>query len=125
METKKDVFEEVRAIFDVSGWRQRASREVFRYSRCNVVPKPVQKPPHPPSGMACSQPPTIERAGQHGSSARWVSSSSAPTRRTPAHAYYNAITKRLKKLADYQINPNMALVTFFMCAKTDEEAGAP
>jgi alkanesulfonate monooxygenase SsuD/methylene tetrahydromethanopterin reductase-like flavin-dependent oxidoreductase (luciferase family) len=38
------------------------------------------------------------------------------------HAYYNAITKRLKKLADYEINPNMALVSFFMCAKTDEEA---
>jgi hypothetical protein len=28
----------------------------------------------------------------------------------------------LKKLADYEINPNMALVSFFMCAKTDEEA---
>jgi alkanesulfonate monooxygenase SsuD/methylene tetrahydromethanopterin reductase-like flavin-dependent oxidoreductase (luciferase family) len=40
------------------------------------------------------------------------------------HAYYNAITKRLKKLADYRINPNMALVSFFMCAKTDEEARA-
>ena len=40
------------------------------------------------------------------------------------HAYYNAITKRLKKLADYEINPNMALVSFFMCAKTDEEARA-
>jgi alkanesulfonate monooxygenase SsuD/methylene tetrahydromethanopterin reductase-like flavin-dependent oxidoreductase (luciferase family) len=38
------------------------------------------------------------------------------------HAYYNAITKRLKKLADYEINPNMALVSFFMCAETDEEA---
>ena len=38
------------------------------------------------------------------------------------HAYYNAITKRLKKLADYTINPNIALVSFFMCCKTDEEA---
>jgi len=40
------------------------------------------------------------------------------------HAYYNAITKRLKKLADYDINPNMALCRVFMCAKTDEEARA-
>jgi alkanesulfonate monooxygenase SsuD/methylene tetrahydromethanopterin reductase-like flavin-dependent oxidoreductase (luciferase family) len=40
------------------------------------------------------------------------------------HAYYNAMTKRLAKLADYEINPNMALVSFFMCAKTDEEARA-
>ena len=38
------------------------------------------------------------------------------------HAYYNAITKRLDKLADYTINPNIALVSFFMCCKTDEEA---
>ena len=30
----------------------------------------------------------------------------------------------MKKLADYVINPNMALVSFFMCAKTDEEARA-
>ena len=30
----------------------------------------------------------------------------------------------MKKLADYEINPNMALVSFFMCAKTDEEARA-
>jgi hypothetical protein len=30
----------------------------------------------------------------------------------------------LNKLADYVINPNMALVSFFMCAKTDEEARA-
>jgi hypothetical protein len=34
------------------------------------------------------------------------------------------MTKRLRKLADYQINPNMALVSFFMCARTDEEARA-
>jgi hypothetical protein len=40
------------------------------------------------------------------------------------HTYYNAITKWLKKLADYEINLNMALVSFFMCAKTDEEARA-
>ena len=32
--------------------------------------------------------------------------------------------KRLDKLADYQTNPNMALVSYFMCAKTDEEAYA-
>ena len=37
-------------------------------------------------------------------------------------AYYNAMTKRLDKLCDYPINPNIALVSYFMCAKTDEEA---
>ena len=38
------------------------------------------------------------------------------------HAYYNAFVKRQKKLADYTSNPNLALVSFFMCAPTDEEA---
>ena len=40
------------------------------------------------------------------------------------HAYYNAFVKRQRKLADYKTNPNIALVSFFMCAKTDEEARA-
>ena len=43
-----------------------------------------------------------------------------------AHAwvncYYNSITKRLNKLCEYPANPNIALVSNFMCAPTDEEA---
>ena len=34
------------------------------------------------------------------------------------------MTKRLDKLADYPVNPNIALVSMFMCAETDEEARA-
>jgi len=34
-------------------------------------------------------------------------------------AYYNSVTKRLDKLADYQINPNMGLVSYFICAGQD------
>jgi alkanesulfonate monooxygenase SsuD/methylene tetrahydromethanopterin reductase-like flavin-dependent oxidoreductase (luciferase family) len=74
--------------------------------------------------MACSQLPTIERAGQHGFGALGFQFVSADAAHAWVHAYYNAITKRLQKLADYNINPNMALVSFFMCAKTDEEARA-
>ena len=74
--------------------------------------------------MACSQLPTIERAGQCGFGALGFQFVSADAAHAWVHAYYNAITKRLKKLADYEINPNMALVSFFMCAKTDEEARA-
>jgi alkanesulfonate monooxygenase SsuD/methylene tetrahydromethanopterin reductase-like flavin-dependent oxidoreductase (luciferase family) len=36
--------------------------------------------------------------------------------------YYNSYVKRLEKLCDYQTNPNIALVSGFMCAPTDEEA---
>jgi alkanesulfonate monooxygenase SsuD/methylene tetrahydromethanopterin reductase-like flavin-dependent oxidoreductase (luciferase family) len=74
--------------------------------------------------MACSQLPTIERAGRHGFGALGFQFVSADAAHAWVHAYYNAMTKRLAKLADYEINPNMALVSFFMCAKTDEEARA-
>jgi alkanesulfonate monooxygenase SsuD/methylene tetrahydromethanopterin reductase-like flavin-dependent oxidoreductase (luciferase family) len=38
------------------------------------------------------------------------------------HAYYNAFVKRQERLTDYQPNANIALVSYFMCAETDEEA---
>jgi alkanesulfonate monooxygenase SsuD/methylene tetrahydromethanopterin reductase-like flavin-dependent oxidoreductase (luciferase family) len=38
------------------------------------------------------------------------------------NAYYNAYTKHLDKLCDYQTNPNIAVVSGFMLADTDEEA---
>ena len=38
------------------------------------------------------------------------------------HAYYNSFVLRQKKLADYQANCNIAMVSYFMCAETDEEA---
>lgn len=125
METKKEVFEEaVQAIFPM--FRDAGSEHHGKYFDIplrNVVPKPVQKP-HPPLWMVCSQLPTIERAGRHGFGALGFQFVSADAAHAWVHAYYNAMTKRLHKLADYEINPNMALVSFFMCAKTDEEARA-
>ncbi|MHC2287840.1 alkanesulfonate monooxygenase SsuD/methylene tetrahydromethanopterin reductase-like flavin-dependent oxidoreductase (luciferase family) [Bradyrhizobium barranii subsp. barranii] len=125
METKKEVFEEaVQAIFPM--FKDAGSEHHGKYFDIplrNVVPKPVQKP-HPPLWMACSQLPTIERAGRHGFGALGFQFVSADAAHAWVHAYYNAMTKRLHKLADYEINPNMALVSFFMCAKTDEEARA-
>src|SRR5580693_4912446 len=109
METKKEVFEEaVRAIFPMfkeCGCEHHG--KYFDIPLRNVVPKPVQKP-HPPLWMACSQLPTIERAGQNGFGALGFQFVSADAAHAWVHAYYNGITKRLKKLADYQINPNMA-----------------
>jgi alkanesulfonate monooxygenase SsuD/methylene tetrahydromethanopterin reductase-like flavin-dependent oxidoreductase (luciferase family) len=40
------------------------------------------------------------------------------------HAYYNAFTKDQELLCDYVPNPNIAVVSQFMCAPTDEEAQA-
>jgi alkanesulfonate monooxygenase SsuD/methylene tetrahydromethanopterin reductase-like flavin-dependent oxidoreductase (luciferase family) len=123
MEDKREVFEEaVRAIFPM--FREGGCEHHGKYFDIplrNVIPKPLQKP-HPPLWMACSQLDTIERAGRCGFGALGFQFVSADAAHAWVHAYYNAMTKRLTKLADYTINPNIALVSFFMCAKTDEEA---
>ena len=38
------------------------------------------------------------------------------------HRYYTELTQHLDKLADYPVNPNIAMVSGFMCAPTDEQA---
>ncbi|MCX7380781.1 MAG: LLM class flavin-dependent oxidoreductase [Alphaproteobacteria bacterium] len=93
----------------------------FKMPLRNVLPKPIQRP-HPPLWVACSQLDTIEMAGRRGLGALAFQFLSADAAHAWVHAYYNAITKRLDRLADYQINPNIALVSYFMCAETDEEA---
>lgn len=93
----------------------------FNFPLRNVVPKPKQKP-HPPLWTACSQLETIAYAGRRGLGALGFQFVSADAAHAWVHSYYNAITKRLDKLADYPVNPNIALVSMFMCAKTDEEA---
>jgi alkanesulfonate monooxygenase SsuD/methylene tetrahydromethanopterin reductase-like flavin-dependent oxidoreductase (luciferase family) len=93
----------------------------FKMPLRNVLPKPLQRP-HPPLWVACSQLETIEMAGRRGLGALAFQFLSADAAHAWVHAYYNAITKRLDRLADYQINPNIALVSYFMCARTDEEA---
>src|SRR6185436_9222001 len=122
---KRAVWEDaVRAIipmFTSEAWEYYG--EYFDFPLRNVLPKPFQKP-HPPLWVACSQLETIEMAGRRGIGALGFQFVSAEAAHAWVHAYYNAFTKRLDKLADYEINPNMALVSFFMCAKTDEEARA-
>jgi alkanesulfonate monooxygenase SsuD/methylene tetrahydromethanopterin reductase-like flavin-dependent oxidoreductase (luciferase family) len=123
MDDKRAVFDEaVQAIFPM--FKDGASEHHGKYFDMpyrHVLPKPLQKP-HPPIWMACSQLDTIARAGQCGFGALGFQFVSADAAHAWVHAYYNAITKRLTRLADYTINPNIALVSFFMCAKTDEEA---
>ncbi len=95
--------------------------QYFDFPLRNVLPKPRQKP-HPPLWTACSQLPTIAYAGEKGIGALGFQFVSADAAHAWVHAYYNGLTKRLSKLADYPTNPNIALVSMFMCARTDEEA---
>jgi hypothetical protein len=37
-------------------------------------------------------------------------------------AYYNELLKRRQQITDYQINPNIAVASYFMCAPTDKLA---
>jgi alkanesulfonate monooxygenase SsuD/methylene tetrahydromethanopterin reductase-like flavin-dependent oxidoreductase (luciferase family) len=95
--------------------------EFFDFPLRNVLPKPRQKP-HPPLWVACSQLETIEMAGRRGLGALAFQFISADAAKAWVHAYYNAYLTQLDKLCDYQANPNIAVVSAFMCAETDEEA---
>ena len=123
MEEKRAIWEDaVRAIIPMFGEGGVSyDGRYFKFPLRNVVPKPLQKP-HPPLWVACSQLETIEMAGRRGMGALGFQFVSADAAHAWVHAYYNAITKRLDKLTDYRINPNIALVSMFMCAETDEEA---
>jgi alkanesulfonate monooxygenase SsuD/methylene tetrahydromethanopterin reductase-like flavin-dependent oxidoreductase (luciferase family) len=93
----------------------------FDFPLRNVLPKPLQKP-HPPLWVACSQLETIEMAGSRGMGALGFQFLTADMAHAWVHAYYNSFVNNLDKLADYATNPNIALVSGFMCAETDEEA---
>jgi alkanesulfonate monooxygenase SsuD/methylene tetrahydromethanopterin reductase-like flavin-dependent oxidoreductase (luciferase family) len=122
-DNKREIFEEaVQAILPM--FKPGASEHHGKYFDMplrTVVPKPMQKP-HPPLWVACSQLDTLAKCGEWGMGALGFQFVSADAAHAWVHAYYNAFVKRQKKLADYRANPNIALVSFFMCAKTDEEA---
>src|SRR5215210_4810131 len=95
----------------------------FDFPTRNVVPKPYQKP-HPPLWVACSQLETIEMAAHRGLGALGFQFVSGDAARAWVNHYYRTYTRELELLTDYEPNPNIALVSGFMCAPTDEEAQA-
>ena len=112
-----------RHLPDVQGRRQRASRQVFRHAAPQRAAQAGYQKPHPPLWVARSQLETLGRnAARNGTGALGFQFVSADAAHAWVHAYYNAFVKRQQKLADYVTNPNIALVSFFMCAPTDEEA---
>jgi alkanesulfonate monooxygenase SsuD/methylene tetrahydromethanopterin reductase-like flavin-dependent oxidoreductase (luciferase family) len=92
-------------------------REIWEDALRCIIPKP-----HPPLWVACSALETIEMAGRRGLGALGFQFLSADAAHAWVHAYYNNFVKRQEKLTDYKTNPNIALVSYFMCAETDEEA---
>ncbi|MFN0146865.1 MAG: LLM class flavin-dependent oxidoreductase [Dehalococcoidia bacterium] len=120
---KRAVWEEaVQAIIPMFGDEGTEHHgEYFDFPLRNVLPKPYQKP-HPPLWVACSQLETIEMAGRRGIGALGFQFVNSEAARAWVNAYYNNFTKHQEKLAAYEANPNIAVVSGFMCAPTDEEA---
>ena len=97
--------------------------QYYDFPARNVIPKPYQKP-HPPLWVACSNIQTIGKAGEWGMGALGFTFVTPEAARAWVHKYYNNLLNNPAKLTDYPSNPNVAMVSGFMCAPTDEEAEA-
>jgi len=121
--SKRDRWEEaVKAIipmFTKESWEFHG--EYHDFPARNVIPKPYQKP-HPPLWVACSNIKTIGQAGEWGMGALGFTFVSPDAATAWVNKYYNNLLHRPNRLTDYPVNPNIAMVSGFMCAETDEEA---
>lgn len=123
---KRDMYEEgLRALLPCfTSTDYEFHGKYWDFPRRNVLPKPRQLP-HPPLWVACSNLNTIEYAASHGIGALGFQFASPDGARAWVNRYYNIISSdRVEKLCEYQTNPNLAIVSGFMCAATDEEARA-
>ncbi len=122
---KREVFDEaVQALIPMlsdSPYGSEFHGKFFDFPLRTVIPKPRQKP-HPPLWVACSQYKTIERAGSLGMGALGFQFLSVEAAVAWVHAYYRAFVNHPQKLADYQTNPNIAMVSALMCSTSEEEA---
>ena len=86
----------------------------------NVVPKPMQKP-HPPVWVACSRRETIHLAAQKGIGALTFAFINPEEATHWVDDYYTTLANECVPIGD-AVNANVAAVTTFMCAPTEEEA---
>ena len=86
----------------------------------NVVPKPVQKP-HPPMWLACSTRQTIHLAAKLGLGALTFAFVDPAEATQWVTDYYETFKTECVPIAQ-AVNPNIAMVTGFMCHDNAEEA---
>lgn len=123
---KRDIYEEgFRAMLPCFTSTDYAfDGKYWQWPRRNVLPKPLQTP-HPPLWVACSNLNTIKYAARKGIGALGFQFASPEGAKAWVNKYYNLISSdEVDKLCDYEMNPNIAIVSGFMCAETDEEARA-
>jgi alkanesulfonate monooxygenase SsuD/methylene tetrahydromethanopterin reductase-like flavin-dependent oxidoreductase (luciferase family) len=87
----------------------------------NVVPKPRQKP-HPPVWVACSRRETIHLAAQRGIGALSFSFIEPAEAKAWVDDYYATLASDECVPAGFSVNPNLAIVTPFMCHEDEETA---
>jgi alkanesulfonate monooxygenase SsuD/methylene tetrahydromethanopterin reductase-like flavin-dependent oxidoreductase (luciferase family) len=87
----------------------------------NVVPKPLQKP-HPPLWVACSRRETIHMAATKGIGALSFSFIEPAAAKEWVDDYYTTIASEDCVPAGFAVNPNMAVVSPFMCHRDEETA---
>jgi alkanesulfonate monooxygenase SsuD/methylene tetrahydromethanopterin reductase-like flavin-dependent oxidoreductase (luciferase family) len=86
----------------------------------NVVPKPVQKP-HPPLWVACSRRDTILLAAENGIGALTFAFIDPEEATQWVSDYHSTLASKCVPIGK-AVNPNVACVTTFMCAPTEEQA---
>src|SRR3954451_18293861 len=94
--------------------------EFLEMPQRNVVPKPLQKP-HPPLWVACSRRDTIHLAAQKGIGALSFSFIDPEEAEHWIADYYTTLENECVPIGK-AVNPNIACVTTFMCAPTEEAA---
>jgi alkanesulfonate monooxygenase SsuD/methylene tetrahydromethanopterin reductase-like flavin-dependent oxidoreductase (luciferase family) len=117
---KREIYEEsIRALIPMfTDQGSEFHGQYIDFPMRNVLPKPYQAP-HPPLWVACSNLQTIAKAGGWGMGALGFQFVSPEAATAWVNRYYNTLTRNLEKLADYAVNPNIAMVCGFMCAETD------
>ncbi|HVN85312.1 MAG TPA: LLM class flavin-dependent oxidoreductase [Candidatus Binatia bacterium] len=92
----------------------------FSMPHRNIVPKPVQTP-HPPLWVACSNRDTIKLAARLGIGALTFAFVDPSEAKYWVEEYYNTFKNECEPIGR-AVNPNVAMVTGFMCHEDSDEA---
>ena len=92
----------------------------FSMPHRNVVPKPIQKP-HPPVWAACSNRDSLQLAAQLGMGGLTFAFVNAGEAKFWVDEYYETFKRNCNPIAQ-SVNPNVAMLTGFMCDQDNETA---
>ena len=94
--------------------------QYFSMPHRNIVPKPVQKP-HPPLWAACSNRDNLQLAAQLGMGGLTFAFVNAEEAKFWVDEYYETFKRNCKPIGQ-SVNPNVAMLTGFMCYQDNETA---